>query len=442
MSETNENEGRLVARLRGLAANRGALALFDQGVVSATSFATSLLVGRAVSEEEFALYGLAFGVALLVLNIQSAVIATPLTVLLPRTPEDERPSYVGSTLVHQLCVAGVTALLLGAVSAAMASGLRHEAIAGLGKVLGALALVVVFMLFREYARRVSFANMRMGAAVALDVSVSVLQLGALAALWLTGRLSVPLAYLTIGAACGLSGLGWFLKRREQFRPRRERLLPDLKRNLRLGVWVGLYTLAAVLSAEVYPWLLVLMHGKEVTGRLVAARFVVFLANPLMLGMGNFLGPRTAHARMESRQALNGVVARAALFIGGCMTAFLVLMYFVGGPLAVLIYGKYSGLGGLIFVLTLRYLIGALDTPINAALVALDRAPVVFASNAAGAVVALGLGIYLIDRYALMGTAWTMVITGAVVAGIRWLGYLRALRVEYSPDGTPLRKWEG
>src|SRR4051812_33113366 len=82
---------------------RSGLAVFDQGVVSGTSFATSVLLARCVSREELGGYYLALSVFYFARGIQEQLVSAPYMIYCGRKSAAELAEYAGSALLHQ-CV--------------------------------------------------------------------------------------------------------------------------------------------------------------------------------------------------------------------------------------------------------------------------------------------------------------------------------------------------
>src|SRR5262245_24649164 len=68
---------RLSSALAGAAPWRAFLSIFDQGVVSGTSFVTSVLIGRLCSQEDLGVYSLALSVVFILRGIQGELTSTP-----------------------------------------------------------------------------------------------------------------------------------------------------------------------------------------------------------------------------------------------------------------------------------------------------------------------------------------------------------------------------
>jgi len=420
---------RSLSAATGATARKGLFSLLDQGVVSGTNFFASVLIGRALSREQFGLYELAFTVVTLAVNLQNALVTTPYTVYSPRLSGRDRAGYAGSTLVHQLGFSALAALVLAAAGLLLLGGAGPG---GLGPIIHVLSLMILFMLLREYARRVCFAHLRMKTALLVDSAAGALQLAGIILLMALGLLSVGRAYLVAGLACALAAaLGLALLRR-QFAVRLSRAASDLARNWKVGRWMLASTIGATASAELYPWFLVAFHGAAATGVWAACSRVVFLANPFLMGLANLLGPQAAHAYARGRAHLDRMVVKAAAVVVAAMLVFFIAMLLFGGWLLQLMYpDKYVGWDPVVAVLALRHVLAALSLPVNCALLAIERADVVFKSYIAGAALAFGLGVPLTRAFGVSGAAWAMVASTAATTIFRhwsyWFGTRRALQ---------------
>src|SRR3954451_17717044 len=193
--------GLMLRRVREVAASpllqRSGLAVFDQGVVSGTSFATSVLLARCISREELGVYYLALSVFYFVRGIQEQLVSAPYMIYCGRKSAEELREYAGSTLLHQCVLMLATALLL---IAGLLSGLAPSGAAG---ALGLLIVAAPLLLIREFARQMSFAHLHLARATALDAATSLFQLVALLVLVSVGQLTVPATLATIAVASGL-----------------------------------------------------------------------------------------------------------------------------------------------------------------------------------------------------------------------------------------------
>jgi O-antigen/teichoic acid export membrane protein len=312
-------------------------------VVSATNFLTGVIIARTCSKEELGLYMLGFSLVLLLADLQTNLIATPYMVYAPRLRGDARVLYTGSTLIHQLGLCFLTVLGLAGGGIAVKYGIGPH---GLGPVLWALVAVASLLMLREYARRVSFACLKITRALLFDSGIAVVQLGGLLLLARFGWLSASKAYWAIGLACGIAVLSWLWSERSFYRVRISSSVTDLKKNWVFGKWVFASGVVWAVSMNLYPWFLAAFHGTAFTGVWAACLGAVNLGNPALLGALNYLGPKIAHVYAEEgAESLRKFVLRASVGFACLLSLFCLAMALWGGPLVGLLYGsKYAGNG--------------------------------------------------------------------------------------------------
>jgi len=376
--------------------------LLDQGIVSAANFATTLIIGRT-SAEQLGLYVLGFTIVIALVNAQSSIINFAYTVYSPRLEDDARARYTGSTLVHQGCYGALVITGLAVAGWAVPRDMTEE---GLAPVLSALAGVILFLLLREYARQVSFARLRAKTALAVDCFIAAVQVGGLLLLAWYGRLTARTAWMVIGSGAGLAVLAWLFAHRRLFAIHLAHIVPDFRKNWSFSRWILAYSLAYLASTQLYPWILNFFHGKTETGIYGACTGVIFLANPFLLGMGNFLGPKTSHAYAEEGvAALRRVVNKATAFFAATMGVFCLIMFTAGPYLVMFLFGDaYAGQHWPIALLALAQLAWAFTIPANFGLNALERPDVSFKGLLLAVGVTLTLGVYLVYALGIVGVA--------------------------------------
>jgi len=430
----------LLGKLVPLLQSRAVLALADQAVVSGANFAASFVLALALTKEGYGLYGLGFTIVQLLLNTQSAVVTSAYMVNSPKFEEDERRRYTASVLVHQgiLCLVAIIGLGLAALLLPRAGGMSAESSLGaLAPLLGIQAVVIAFILLREFVRQLSFAAMNMALALALDIGFASLQLGALGALAWFDLLSPERAFLVLGGAALLSSACWFALNRHRFRLDPARILPDFKSNWQFSRWMFAANLLFLASNQLYPWLLFAFHGSAANGEFQASFLVVALLNPFVLGIGNFLAARTAHAREEQGiQGIQRVVRKADQLFVAVLGAFCLLMLVAGGPLLALATGgKYAGHGVVINFLALWQLLFALAIPASHALNALNRPDVTLKALSCSLGVTATLGVWLVWAFGPAGVAAGLAAGSLAALIFTRLAFWRAARVAAREENT-------
>jgi O-antigen/teichoic acid export membrane protein len=403
------------------AMGKGAATIADQAVVSATNFVTSVLIGRVCSKDELGFYMLGFTIMLFSNGIQQALILSPYVVFSARLPGDGLRRYTGSSLIHQFGLCTVAALVL-ALAGVLLSLLKSWQ--QLDKIIWALALVMPLILLREFARQVSFARLQVGVALLLDSAVFIVQAGGLLILAHYGALSSSRAYCLMGGACGVTSLVWLFRSRHQFAFSLDQVVPDLQQNWRLARWLFASTFARAGSSQMYPWILTAFHGAAATGVLAACRGVLFSANPFLIGLQNFLGPKSAHEfHHNGPNGLYRMVTRAVLIVAAVMGVFCAIMLVFGGVFLKTLYGeKYAGYGMVIGVLALGQLVSAMNTPLTSGLLAMERSDVEFKGYLMALAVMLTGGVWLVKSYGALGAGCGLLAGAVASAAYAWIAF--------------------
>jgi O-antigen/teichoic acid export membrane protein len=421
---------RMDIRGSGGTAGRGAVALCDQCVVSGASFLTTVAVGRFAGVDELGLYALGFAVLVMAAAAHEALLWTPLAVFANRRDEDRRAGFGDGLLLQALAAAvGLTALALTAGAASW--GLTSAETAA---VLWALAAALPAYLFRELARRVLLAELRVVAVTVFDVSVAALQIGALVALHWAGRLSAASALLMLGAAGVLPSAVWFLRSRRQFDVAWPRLVPAARRYWAFGKWLCAGQVTAVARNYSIHYLLAVMLGAAATGVYAACSSVVMFANPLVLGLGSLLVPKAAQVLAdEGHSGVRRVVRKTTWLLGAAMAAMCLAIILTGDLAVRLLYGGEaagadgSGCGAVLAVLALATLAATLGCGANNGLWAIERPDVSFRAGLAGLVVTLPAAMLLGWWFGVVGAALGSAAGMAVTSAWQMIGFDRLSR---------------
>ncbi len=408
---------------------QGGAALADQVVVSGTTLATSIIVGRACSKEQFGLFMLAFSIVLFLNGLVISLISAPYVVRRPHLAKVARARYNGNTLVYLAALCGVASLGLMLATGASASGFGPG---GLSSVTAVLSGVIVVQLFKEYARQMSFARMRMEQALAVDSTAGAIQLGGLSWLAASGRLTPSSAFGAIGLACALASLGWWWHSRDAFRVRVRRAVLEFDQHWEIARFAFASGLLYALTANLYPWIVAWAGGTAAAGVWAACFAVAVLIAPLMTGAQNYLAPRLADAYAQGGGPM---LRRLAVRVGGAFSA-LALPYtgflsLFGGAAVVFCYGgKYADNGHLVAVLGAALLAGAAGFSFGRALFSIHRADVDLLVNAFALSILLSAGTWMAWHWGLMGAAYGMLVTNTAASLLKAVAFLRLV-----PDRT-------
>lgn len=147
-----------------------------------------------------------------------------------------------------------------------------------------------------------------------------------------------------------------------------------------------------------------------------------LINPFILGIGNFLAPRTAHAVHEGGvPALKAVVRKADVLFLAVVGGYFIVLLPLGQPvLDLLSKGQYPASASVLHYLAFGQLLFALTITANHALNALEQPDVAFRALLLSAAVTWTAGIWLVWHYGPLGAAAGQALgAAAAMAYTRW-----------------------
>jgi O-antigen/teichoic acid export membrane protein len=402
----------------GAGARLGMASIFDQAVVSATNFATTLIIARLCTKADVGIYYLAWTLVLFIVAAQGNLISVPYTIYCRRREGSSLASYSGSMLVHQFFTSALAMFCLLGLTIFFSLGFGPQAMRSVGWVLIGAA---PFILMREYARRFLFAHLKLTAAIVMDVSVSCAQLASLLLLGYFKLLTVPVVYTVMGGASALALAIWLLTNRQPIRFQPRRFAPDWRDNWQFGKWAFAGQLTGF-AFYILPWLLAMTHGEADTGMFAASNTLVGLANLFVIGLCNFLTPKSAQAfAREGSEGLSRVLRKATIVFIASLGLFCLIAAFLGNYLALIVYGaKYHGAGPIIAVLSVATLLDALGLTANNGLWAIDRPAANFPADIAQLIVTLGMALWFVFPLGPLGIAIAMVLGRTAGALLRWI----------------------
>ncbi|MGB7494555.1 MAG: hypothetical protein WBR26_07570 [Candidatus Acidiferrum sp.] len=416
----------------------GFFALCDQGVVSLTNFATGVIIGRVCGSAELGVYALAWTLMTLATEFSATLTTTPYTVFSPQLSRSQRGLYLGSTLVHQLLISAMFALAMaaGAILGSRRGWLSHS----LSSVITTTACVIVFIGLREFVRRVSFAELKVGLALLVDGIACLAQAGGVLLLLSFGDLTASRVYTLLGISSALVACGWLALHQGSFYFDARLCTQDIKRNWHFAKWVLGSSLLWTSAMYLYPWLLAAFHGTSVTGAWAACCTIVALGNPVMVGLGNYVGPQIHNIHAASGiAAMKRSVYRFSLLFAALLLPVVIVLASWGGNIVTRIYGKaYGGNSGVVILLALNLLISSLTYPYSRGLFSLERAKIDMFVNILAIMLLFTVGIAAVKSYAALGAAATLLVSSSATAVIRIGAFAREVRRRTPGDSRDTR----
>jgi O-antigen/teichoic acid export membrane protein len=395
-------------------------------LISGVSFLGTLLVSRFSNAEGLGLYSLGFSIVVTVAAIQEALVTAPYTIYSPQLDGEGRRRYAGSQLVlHVALAAACLALLLtGALWMHLTGHIER-----LSALLTILAITVPISLMRELGRRFAWAHRQARQAVFLDAIAVTTQIVLLASLAFSDGLNALSGHVAFGAASALGVVAWWSANRRAFAIHPEQVRADVKRSWSLGSWVLAGGMVAVVHSFLLHWLLAIMLGVAATGALDACWTVILIANPLVIGIGNMLGPHAAHAVTEGGfRKVRQFACSVSLLLTCTLGVFCLLLLVWSETILQVFYGdEYQGYGAVVCALSASWLAGLAGQGPEHGLRAIERPRANLHANVLGLAVTLPLALALIRPYGLLGAAWSMCAGRVATLVLRWIIFWRYTR---------------
>jgi O-antigen/teichoic acid export membrane protein len=295
-----------------------------------------------------------------------------------------------------------------------------------------LSAVIIFLLFREYIRRFCFARLEFRSALIIDLGIAVVQLPLLLIAIYYQILSVHVVFCVVGLACGLICGLWIFNHRIFFDFDLKQSSVDFFRNWNFGKWIFGSGLLWTGSMNLYPWMLAAFHGAAETGVWAACFAVSSVANPVILGVQNLIGPKLAISVVDD--GIEGLVHQAhrfARWFALNTLPFVVVFFFFGGSMVRLIYGEaYAGHGSVVAVLGIGLLISAFRIAYSRGLFAIEASKQDFLANLGSVIFMCTFGIVLVSSFGVLGAALALVLGNLMVTVIKVVAFVtRAARLE-------------
>lgn len=385
---------------------RASWTLVDQGVVSLGAFLVNVQLARHLAADDYGTFALLLGAFLGLQLFNSSLLLYPMSIRLPVMQGIGRDELLSATvlLVVAFCMP------LGAV---LAAGL---CVFGRGDlILSALAAFLCWQM-QEVMRRGLLAQFRHSAAVPGDAVGYLGQVAAVAALGLSGHLTLASALQAMAASYALGAVVQSAQLRLTLRH-----VADLRRTLAafwsIGSWSLANNIVSLLRIQIFPWALAAAGGAAAAASFQAAINIVNLANPIILGLCNVIPQTAARAQQLGGNAEAWRAARVYMLIGVPPTfGYYALVLVAPSLLLGIFYGAaspYVSLTLAVQVLVVAWAIGYATDMTCSYLHGVNGARLALVINSLGALSAVVLALPLTQRYGLTGGCLSLLAANLV-----------------------------
>lgn len=414
-----------LARVFALVRNRLSYALGDQVVYSFGNMVVAALLSRHAGPRIFGMYILTQRTLDILIQLCNTLAWAPFTFNLPGTPAEREKRYRGSIFLQQVIIC-LLCLPLMALAARWASTPERGVYYGTFQ---PLVLTAGIILFREFNRRMYFADMRMREAFWTEIATVALQIAGVEWCFHTGHLDVTHTLWALAFGAGVVGLWWLAREWRTLAPRTRDLFADTSLNFRLGRWLLGSNFVFIASNQANPWILSAVFGGSSVGAYAVCESIVNIPRVALVSLQNVFAPMLARAYAQGgKPLLRQRVAKIdrMLTVGSIAAALFIV---AAGPyVARVIFGKSipADARTILLFLGLNFVAFAATLAQSYALSAIDRAGPTLLANVVGLVAQAAAAFLLITRFGVPGAAAALCLGSGVVLLVRQVYYNREI----------------
>jgi O-antigen/teichoic acid export membrane protein len=373
-----------------------------------------IVAARVLGPAAFGLFALHYLIMEFVDSLQSSLITAPLTTISVSKTGDEYPRYVSSTAFMQgaLAIAGAAVFLA-------AAAVIHWFSAATASMLLALTVAATAFQMQEFARRVLYAEARVGAVMINDGLVHGLRLILLGLLLIAVGVTVERLFLILGISYLAGTLLGFWQIRGALTLRFDRGV--VREHWQFGNWlcasrvlrgVPNYATAALLSST-------LSIGAYGAYR-ACAGLIEGATNVPVRALNSVLHPQLARDARYGPQRAWRTMLPIILLSGVAFSLFAVPLIVLREPLIGLVFGpEYVPFASVMLLLALIPLVKLQENILTDAFLALRLTRTIFMQSVIGSVVGITLGGITFFLFGLPA-AGAISLLGAL-ASVAWLG---------------------
>jgi O-antigen/teichoic acid export membrane protein len=412
-------------------ARAGAMSVADQAVISAASFLTTVIMGRYAAPEQLGIYYIAFQTIVFARQIQSRLVSAPYSVNCFRRPAEERSSYAGSTLIHQLIISLVAAVLL------IANWWGHIASAAPQPFIDAVLILIIacpLMMLHDHLRQTMFVHRQMKLTLSLSTGMLLAHALVMGVLATTGQLTASTVIGALAATHGIACAIWYFGSSNAMEFGVKSIKSDWWRNWTFGKWALVSKLIGECSPFVVPLIVTAQLGAKETAVFAACGGLVGTANVFVGGIGRFLNANAPRVYTDRGVwAMCSLLLRTAgmfLLVIGSMNV--VLFFFAEAILSVIYDGKYDAAANMVFVMSLMVLIASISVVAGSGLWAVSKPRANVPADVVTTLMIIGSVAALLPVYGVIGAAYGMVIGIAIGTAVRVASFLFILQAMDHP----------
>lgn len=402
---------------------KSGIASLDQAFLSGLNFLISIVLIKIVTKPEYGYYSIFFSIILFMASIQTAVINTPLAVLLITKKEDEKKRYVGSLFFGQNLFLFPFALIGVITGIVMLYFDLMEP--SLSEIIVAISLAFIGILIREFLRAYFYAEEIPKTVLIIDVLYVILFIifGFIA--YILSHLNVAEVFFLMGLSSLLAGI-FFIKRNE-WKLSRIDIKMSYSENWKYGKWALIGVTVSHIQTYSYLYLLGIMVSTTAVADVSAARLLLM---PLVLaqeGWSKVILPHGSKLRETNRlpRLFKEQLLVSIAFLVVVMSLALALIFFKPLLLTIFLSDKYANSFDYILYWGSIFTMGFIALNASFGLQVIKSFELISKINFLTMLVTLFFAYFLINSNGIKGGLTALIIGQTISSIFLWYYYARA-----------------
>ncbi|MGB5820439.1 MAG: polysaccharide biosynthesis protein [Saonia sp.] len=398
--------------------------LLDQFFMSITTLLTSIVLARTYDKIDYADLILLFSISLFILGFQSSIISKPYAINLNDFRNGKREGYYRFNLHFKILFTVFVIIVFPLLYYIIFDSWNVEKL-----FFFSLYIIAYTSYFFIRETLLSERKTKLNLVYGLGCSLSLITL--LLFILFTNHGDINFFLGISSAIYIIATLVYLFKNLKKPILTKKDYIGHLYTNWKVGKWLLGSNFFFHLSTSIYPWLLLYITTKSdiaVFGVLISVSSII---NPVMTALSSYLLPLFVKMNLDYQKI--DVMVKNWTFLFGVMALFLIVIgYFFGQTIIVLLFGKaYGDLGILVVYPFIIQAIHVLFQPFKICLNAIKRTDVNFWVLIPRSIISLILGYILIQKYGVVGAFYTMIIESLFYQVMHFIIYRNIMKLNKS-----------
>jgi len=399
----------------------------DQVALSVTNFLVGITLLKTLSLGDYGQYSFFFTLLMLIVSMQSALIVSPMNVLIAGKREQESNQYITSLLVGQLLVF-LPFVILGVAVVFLSQFIDNVDFSLLS--VGAVLLAGLGAACREFFKPVFYNRPKAEFVLWIDLLYIGVYLGLFFTTVFFDKIQWLLVYVYMFSASTFAGiLGVYYLRRSNLLAKLKNIGGSLRENFKHSRWILPAVIVANISNYSFMYLLIFLLGDKEAGMASGTRLIVM---PLLLCMQSWIKVAVPHGSKlrESFQlpSLTQMLLKStAIFISGIALYGLGIFFFRNEISSFLFKDKIGGETALIVLWLVYSGVTVVRRNSTVGLQVLKSFKLLFYLSLVFVAFNLVFGILFIKTIGIAGSLLAMILAESVLGLATWYFYARTVQ---------------